>query len=108
MQSDFDGWYKHCVDFHSRYSSSSRSSNRGQENVPQTTERESLYQAEPKEAWKESRQQHQQQLQPASTLPLGAKLTGNKEADDDIMAFYKAKEELLRRSGGGGSTQAKG
>ena len=30
-------------------------------------------------------------------VPLGAKLTGNKEADDDIMAFYKAKEELLKR-----------
>ena len=28
----------------------------------------------------------------------GPVLTGNKEADDDIMAFYKAKQELMDRS----------
>jgi hypothetical protein len=28
----------------------------------------------------------------------GPVLTGNKEADDDIMAFYKAKQELMSRS----------
>lgn len=31
-------------------------------------------------------------------LPDGIKLTGNKEADDDIIAFYKAKEILIARS----------
>ena len=31
-------------------------------------------------------------------LPPGIKLTGNKEADDDILAFYRAKELLLRRA----------
>jgi len=36
-----------------------------------------------------------------STFQEGVKfppLTGNKEADEDILAFYKAKEELLKRS----------
>ncbi len=31
-------------------------------------------------------------------LPPGARLTGNKETDDDIIAFYKAKEALTARS----------
>lgn len=31
-------------------------------------------------------------------LPPGARLTGNREADEDIIAFYKAKEALLTRS----------
>ena len=31
-------------------------------------------------------------------LPAGVQLTGNKETDDDIIAFYKAKEALLARS----------
>jgi kinesin family protein 6/9 len=31
-------------------------------------------------------------------LPPGIKLTGNKEADDDIIAFFKAKELLLSRA----------
>lgn len=31
-------------------------------------------------------------------LPPGIKLTGNKEADDDIMAFFRAKELLLSNS----------
>jgi kinesin family protein 6/9 len=31
-------------------------------------------------------------------LPPGIKLTGNKEADDDIIAFYKAKEILLSKA----------
>ena len=30
-------------------------------------------------------------------LPPGARLTGIKETDDDIIAFYKAKEALLAR-----------
>jgi hypothetical protein len=31
-------------------------------------------------------------------LPPGVKLTGNKEADEDIIAFFKAKQVLLARS----------
>lgn len=31
-------------------------------------------------------------------LPPGIRLTGNKEADDDIIAFYKAKEALMARA----------
>jgi len=30
-------------------------------------------------------------------LPPGIQLTGNKKTDDDIIAFYKAKEILLAR-----------
>ena len=33
-------------------------------------------------------------------LPAGVKLTGNKDVDDDIIAFYKAKAELMARSKG--------
>lgn len=35
---------------------------------------------------------------PEFKLPPGIKLTGNKEADDDIIAFFKAKELLLSRA----------
>jgi len=136
MQSDFDVWYKHCIDFVGRYGGgagrgggggggggverrvgaepetkgggdygdgdaddSSRSLNTtqmsgysggggasargGQENVNTSanTQRASYAKAQPKGP-------------PAA----GPKLTGNKEADDDIAAFFKAKEELLRRN----------
>mmetsp|Transcript_2849 Transcript_2849/g.4087 ORF Transcript_2849/g.4087 Transcript_2849/m.4087 type:complete len:80 (+) Transcript_2849:2051-2290(+) len=31
-------------------------------------------------------------------IPPGIKLTGNKQTDTDILAFYKAKEALLART----------
>ena len=34
----------------------------------------------------------------AKLLPPGAQLTGNKETDEDIIAFYRAKEILLSKS----------
>lgn len=42
---------------------------------------------------------------PSTTVgaPSGIKLTGNAEADADILAFYKAKEELMKRTKSGGS-----
>jgi kinesin family protein 6/9 len=116
MQTDFDAWYKHCVDFVGRYGSgagggammeakrdgdeySNDSMNtthvssfsgggRGQENNntsfnTQSSSSSSGAAAQPKQRGEVT----------------GPKLTGNKEADDDIMAFYKAKEELLRRNG---------
>jgi kinesin family protein 6/9 len=36
--------------------------------------------------------------EPEFVLPPGIKLTGNKEADDDIIAFFKAKQVLLSRA----------
>jgi malate synthase len=36
--------------------------------------------------------------EPEFVLPPGIKLTGNKEADDDIIAFFKAKQILLSRA----------
>ena len=33
-------------------------------------------------------------------LPAGVKLTGNKDVDDDIVAFYRAKAELMATKGG--------
>ena len=35
---------------------------------------------------------------PMIKLPPGVKLTGNKEADEDIIAFYQAKEALFART----------
>jgi kinesin family member 6/9 len=90
LQSDFDQWYKHNIDFLNRYGSLRNTESAGQENSKPVV--------------------HEAQAQAKSPLPrfppqaqvpkepLGAKLTGNKEADEDIMAFYKAKEELLKRN----------
>jgi hypothetical protein len=36
--------------------------------------------------------------EPDFQLPPGIQLTGNKEADDDIIAFFKAKQVLLSRT----------
>ena len=33
-------------------------------------------------------------------LPVGVKLTGNKDVDNDIVAFYKAKAELMAAKNG--------
>jgi hypothetical protein len=40
--------------------------------------------------------------QPSFKLPQGVLLTGNIEADEDIIAFYRAKEVLLARAKGRG------
>ena len=40
--------------------------------------------------------------EPVFKLPQGFSLTGNKEADEDIIAFYKAKEALMARTKGRG------
>ncbi len=49
------------------------------------------------DSWHASCVQEQEQEKPIK-LPPGIKLTGNKEADDDIIAFFRAKELLLRRA----------
>jgi hypothetical protein len=40
----------------------------------------------------------------AGVTPSGVPLTGNAAADADIMAFYKAKDELMKRTKSGGSS----
>lgn len=40
----------------------------------------------------------------AGVTPSGVPLTGNAAADADIMAFYKAKDELMKRTKAGGSS----
>lgn len=92
MQADFDTWYAVALE------------------TEETETKESLPQ--PKRAWgtpdTSSRQRgavpdvrvSEEKPEP-STFTNGVKfppLTGNKEADEDIIAFYKAKEELLKRS----------
>jgi len=109
LQKDFDKWY----------SSSQRSSPDQTEsshededlatpkqpvsNIPVPTKRHTL----PNTSISESPPPPQQEAprvvdvdnSPAEfKLPPGIKLTGNKEADDDIIAFFKAKELLLSRA----------
>ncbi|KAK1748160.1 kinesin family protein [Skeletonema marinoi] len=109
LQKDFDKWY----------SSSQRSSPDQTEsshededlatpkqpvsNIPVPTKRHTLSNT----SISESPPPPQQEEQPPRVvdnspaefkLPPGIKLTGNKEADDDIIAFFKAKELLLSRA----------
>jgi hypothetical protein len=56
-------------------------------------------------------QPRQAQAAPVQAATGGIPLTGNADADADIAAFYKAKEELLKRTrsaGGGGGGAATG
>ncbi|GMI12711.1 hypothetical protein TrVE_jg1670 [Triparma verrucosa] len=90
LQSDFDQWYKHNIDFLNRYGSLRNTESAGQENSKPV-----VYEAQAQAKSPLPRFPPQAQV---PKEPLGAKLTGNKEADEDIMAFYKAKEELLKRN----------
>ena len=114
MQSDFDVWYKHCVDFVARYGgggggmgmraeekedhgsssvntthvSSYGGGGRGQENLSFNTQSGNGG----------GRSGGGGSVGEPKSEKSGPKLTGNKEADDDILAFYAAKEALLARS----------
>ena len=96
MQQDFDTWYKNSEEFNSRYGGRAVAQrqlvSRGQENLAPPP-------AEPKS------QQAWGNISSSSGGAEGGggegKLTGNKEADDDIRAFFKAKEELMKRRAGG-------
>lgn len=90
LQADFDGWYKHNIDFLNRYGALRNMESAGQENKERggPTLAQVAQEKVPQVGGGGGREKE----------PLGAKLTGNKEADEDIMAFYKAKEELLKRN----------
>ncbi len=87
MQTDFDAWYKHCVDFTTRYSGPDKPNPPGSaastEVEDYQQENDTSMTAAPKRT---------------DAAPLTSKITGNAEADADIQAFFRAKEELMRRS----------
>jgi hypothetical protein len=104
MQSDFDIWYKEmCSQDLSRLPTKSQVS----EHHHPTAEKES-----PEDGPQSSTTLVENNLpvptpppsetkpeeSPEFALPPGIKLTGNKEADDDIIAFFKAKQVLLSRT----------
>lgn len=102
MQSDFDVWYREMC---SRETS-------GQTTEVNIQQQEILDDQESHAKTKRSDMQKNYQTylvppltstdskqeEPEFQLPPGIKLTGNKEADDDIIAFFKAKEVLLSRT----------
>ena len=88
MQADFDAWYKVCM-----YKGGGAAGGAGGEGGGRGY-------SEAKENIEPPPSAQPKSVNNASAvMPNGAKLTGNKEADDDIVAFYKAKEELLARRG---------
>ena len=93
MQQDFDVWYKNSEEFHSRYGGRvvQAPSGRGQENLAPAP-------AEPKaqQAWVGGAGAGAGAGGESAGVEEG-KYTGNKETDDDIRAFFKAKEELIKR-----------
>ena len=97
LQSDFEKWYNHQNDIGGR-----NTTNELSPPLPKTSVCEiNVKMNENAEAKEESdnlvQKNESTQNEKQFTLPPGIRLTGNKEADDDIIAFYKAKEELLAR-----------
>ncbi|KAJ8604878.1 hypothetical protein CTAYLR_010413 [Chrysophaeum taylorii] len=84
LQSDFDTWYDQVLKQQPREQAKSTSSDHKATTISETRTAWSTppYAAQPKK----------QQQEPA--IPL----TGNEQTDDDIRAFYRAKEELSRLS----------
>lgn len=83
MQSDFDRWHSSCTSEHT--------SHRGH-NIPEPS---------PEQEDKQIKGDDASQGDDAEIefkLPPGINLTGNKEADDDIIAFFRAKELLLSKA----------
>lgn len=99
MQSDFDAWYREmCSQDFSR-----------QQSIVPVREHEAIAKRKllEKASIADSNTVNRQlQLHAEETkaeesvfvLPPGIKLTGNKEADEDIIAFFKAKQVLLSRT----------
>ena len=111
LQSDFDTWY-HQVCYEDRETSASTLT----ESHSQSTNESSSRVKARHTAQRDNRDEAQRKIlevkadntiiQSSTTedsqnefkLPSGIKLTGNPEADEDIIAFYKAKELLLSRT----------
>ena len=109
LQSDFDMWYHHmCCEqsqIETSYSSSrsisnstaSKSNKIPSKTTPNDKRKSPSHVVEAKRV-SEDVKQPDNQAQNDFKLPPGIKLTGNPEADEDIIAFYKAKEVLLSRA----------
>jgi hypothetical protein len=95
LQKDFDEWYRVMCE-NSRVATTSTSVEKYQEpTAPSATEQKESSQAKPiPPSATASHETREDKIQ----LPPGIKLTGNKEADDDIIAFFRAKQVLLSRS----------
>lgn len=103
MQTDFDAWYKHCVDFVDRYGSGAgRGQAKADDSVSSERTHVSAYgrgdRGQENESMNTTMASQRSPAAQPKPAPAQAQLTGNKEADDDIAAFFKAKEELLRRN----------
>ena len=111
LQSDFDTWYHQVCYEDSKTSAStlteinSQSTNESSsriEVVRNTARRDDRDEAQRKilEVKADNTMKHSSTAEDSQNefkLPPGIKLTGNPEADEDIIAFYKAKELLLSR-----------
>ena len=116
LQSDFDAWYKimcdkaptlsesivesteiDTVEFKEDASNEKKERSQGEAFRTETREKENntLF---PENVSKMAREESSNPSEATFRLPPGARLTGNKEADDDIIAFYKAKEALMART----------
>ena len=98
LQSDFEKWYDQHNDKGGRNTTNEPSpfmpaTSATKINVKINENNEAREESSENQAQKNESTQNEKQF----TLPPGIRLTGNKEADDDIIAFYKAKEELLAR-----------
>jgi hypothetical protein len=105
LQADFDTWYRRVC------SEESRSDDDAESRLPTASEDRSKEMMrdvrQPSLSVKEGRDypsskpedvnQPSAETQKEFKLPPGVKLTGNHQVDDDIIAFYKAKEVLLSK-----------
>jgi len=107
MQKDFDTWYRDMCKAHTL--SEQPAVELGNEDYGETRTNRSAQGADIPDdnsnridriskSSLEQKQVHSGTASSTFELPPGARLTGNREADEDIIAFYKAKEALLTRS----------
>lgn len=108
LQSDFDTWYHQVCLEESRVRSSVGtvrekkarhvpSSTSSNEQVLRSTSQSSSHVETETPCKPEVAKQQATEAPKEFQLPPGIKLTGNAEADEDIIAFYKAKEVLLSK-----------
>ena len=106
LQADFETWYRQVCSEESRSVDDSKSTLRTTGNADQREEM-SLDVRQPLLSVEEVRghtgnkpevgKQPTAETQKEFKLPAGVKLTGNHQVDEDIIAFYKAKEVLLSK-----------
>ena len=107
LQSDFDTWYQVCSEESQAGSSVGTVHEKKAQHLPSSFSSDdqvtrskrqspSLVETE-KSCAVEVTKQPATEAPKEFKLPPGIKLTGNAEADEDIIAFYKAKEVLLSR-----------